>query len=485
MADTARRLLIVDDNPAIHEDFRKIFCRSSDLDTALSDAEGHVFGSGAANNQGLDTFEVDAAVQGDDGIALVREALARGRPYAVAFVDVRMPPGIDGIETAAQLFALDPDLQVVICTAFSDYTLDQIRAVLGRTGRLMILKKPFDPIEAQQLADVLSQKWQRVRDGKARLAALQQMVRERSDELHGTTIWLESKDSELAQAAEFADVRVQQQLALESDLRVALGSGQLSVHYQPIISMATHRVVGVEALARWQHPKKGSIAPAMFIPVAEQSGLILTLGEFVLRTACDQIASWQREGVHLTVSVNISAVQLRRQNLLALTRSMLRETGLSADRLVLEITESALIENLDKIVPSLNLLRSDGVGVAIDDFGTGYSSLSHLQQLPITSLKIDRAFVQQIHENPVDSSIVGAVVTMAHGMKANVVAEGVETAAQLQIIRALGCDAAQGYLFAPPLPAAQCIKVLAKIEAAAPPPSPLVPRNPTRVASHR
>jgi EAL domain-containing protein (putative c-di-GMP-specific phosphodiesterase class I)/DNA-binding NarL/FixJ family response regulator len=468
MADTDRRLLIVDDNPAIHEDFRKILCRYSGADTALSEAEAHVFGSGA-NDVPPDTFEVDAAVQGDDGIAMVREALAMGRPYAVAFVDVRMPPGIDGVETAAQLFALDPDIQVVICTAFSDYTLEQIRANLGRTGRLMILKKPFDPIEVQQLADVLSQKWERVRDGKARLMTLQQMVRDRSHELHGTTNWLESKDADLAKAAEFVDVKVQQQLVLESELRVALESGQLSVHYQPLVNIATRRVVGVEALARWQHPRKGSISPAVFIPVAEQSGLILALGEFVLRTACSQVASWQRDGAELTVSINISAVQLRRQNVLELARGVLRETGLSAERLVLEITESALIENLNKIVSSLRLLRSDGVGVAIDDFGTGYSSLSYLQQLPITTLKIDRAFVRRIHENSVDASIVSAVIAMARGMKANVVAEGVETAAQLQTILALGCDAAQGYLFAPPLSAADCKKMIATIAAAAPP----------------
>jgi EAL domain-containing protein (putative c-di-GMP-specific phosphodiesterase class I)/CheY-like chemotaxis protein len=474
MADHDRRLLIVDDNPAIHEDFRKILCRSSDADMALSDAEAHVFGSTAHDDQPLDTFEIDAAVQGDDGIAMARQALASGRPYAVAFVDIRMPPGIDGVETAVQLFALDPDIQVVICTAFSDYTLEQIRANLGRTDRLMILKKPFDPIEIQQLAAVLSQKWQRVREGKAQLAALQQMVRDRSDELHGSTAWLATKDSELEKAAEHVDIRVQQQLVLESDLRVALESEQLYVHYQPLVSVATHRVVGVEALARWRHPKKGPISPDVFIPIAEQSGLILTLGEFVLRTACSEVASWQRDGEDLTVSVNVSAVQLRRQNVLELAQGVLRETGLDADRLTLELTESALIENLYQVAPALRLLRSHGVGIAIDDFGTGYSSLSYLQQLPITTLKIDRAFVKRIHENPVDASIVSAVIAMAHDVRASVVAEGVETAAQLEAIRALGCDVAQGFLFAPPLPAADCRKMIATIAAAAGAPSPLV-----------
>jgi EAL domain-containing protein (putative c-di-GMP-specific phosphodiesterase class I)/FixJ family two-component response regulator len=434
----------------------------------LSDAEAQVFGPSAPDANTADVYSVDAAVQGEDGIAMVREALASGRPYAVAFVDVRMPPGIDGVETVAQLFALDPDLQVVICTAFSDYTLEQIRATLGRTGRLMILKKPFDPVEVQQLADVLSQKWQRVRDGKSRLEALQRMVRDRSNELHGTTGLLTNKDADLADAAEFVDVRVQQQLVLESDLRVALETGQLSVHYQPLVNIATNRVIGVEALARWQHPKKGSISPTVFIPIAEQSGLILTLGEFVLRTACREVASWDGEGAGLTVSVNISAVQLRRQNILELARSVLRETGLVANALVLEITESALIENLNKLVPALRLLRSDGVGVAIDDFGTGYSALSYLQQLPLTSLKIDRAFVKRVHENPVDASIVSAVIAMAHGMNAHVVAEGIENAAQLQTIAALGCDAAQGFLFAPPLPAAECRKTIATLAAAAP-----------------
>lgn len=458
MTGSKRRLLIIDDNAAIHEDFRKVLCRSGESAGGLSEAEAQVFGT-TADEAVQNEFRVDAALQGDEGIAMVRKALADGDPYAVAFVDVRMPPGRDGVETVAVLFGIDPNLQVVICTAYSDYSWQQIRSKLGSSDRLMILKKPFDPMEVQQFAHALSQKWQRASAGKDRLAALQQMIRRRSEKLHGTTAWLEMDDSELAIAAEMTDLRAQQDLVLEDDLRRALERGEICVHYQPLVNLATRRVVSVEALARWEHPAKGWISPNLFIPIAERSGLILELGEFVLRTACRQAARWQSLAP-LNVDVNVSAVQLQRQNVLALARGVLRETGLAAARLTLEITESALIENLDQHLDALRRLRADGVGVAIDDFGTGYSSLSYLQRLPIDCLKIDRSFVRQIHVNQVDASIVTAITAMAHSMDVDVVAEGVEHAAQLQTLRALGCDCGQGYLFAPPMSASECEALL-------------------------
>jgi EAL domain-containing protein (putative c-di-GMP-specific phosphodiesterase class I)/DNA-binding NarL/FixJ family response regulator len=460
MPDRNRRLLVIDDNQAIHEDFRKILCRPARSREELSVAEADVFGVDlGARSESVD-FQVDSALQGEEGIAAARQALTEGRPYSVAFVDVRMPPGLDGVETAARLFAADPDLQVVICTAFSDYSWEQVLTKLGRSDRLMILKKPFDTIEVLQLAHVLSQKWQRARDGKGHLAMLQQLIRERSKDLHGTTAWLQINDSALALAAEVADVRAQQ-LILEDDLRRALEAGELLVHYQPLVDLATQRIVSVEALARWKHPEKGWISPGVFIPIAEQAGLILELGEVVLRAACNQVVRWRRHAPDLVVAVNVSAQQLRRQNIFEVVRGVLRETGLRPGGLELEITESALIENLDQHLPALRRLRADGVGVAIDDFGTGYSSLSYLQQLPVASLKIDRSFVQSVHENSVDASIVQAITVMAHTLKMHVVAEGVETTAQLNILRALGCDSAQGYLFAPALAPSECERFLA------------------------
>jgi EAL domain-containing protein (putative c-di-GMP-specific phosphodiesterase class I)/DNA-binding NarL/FixJ family response regulator len=460
MSHRNRRLLVIDDNQAIHEDFRKILCRSAPNHEELSDAEADVFGADSGDVRRRGDFQVDGAFQGEEGIAAVRRALAEDKPYSVAFVDVRMPPGLDGVETTAQLFALDPDLQVVICTAFSDYSWEQVLTKLGRSDRLMILKKPFDTIEVLQLAHVLSQKWQRARDGRRHLALLQQLIRERSKELHGTTAWLQIDDSELELAAELADTRALH-VVLENDLRRGLEAGELSVHYQPLVDLATQRMVSIEALARWKHPEKGWIPPAVFIPVAEQSGLILELGEFVLRTACKQVKSWQSTAASLVVAVNVSALQLRRQNMLELVRGVLRETGLRPEALTLEITESALIENLDDHLTALRRLRADGVSVAIDDFGTGYSSLSYLQRLPVASLKIDRSFVRSIHENSVDASIVQAITVMAHTLTMDVVAEGVETTAQLHALRALGCDSAQGYLFAPPLAPADFERLLA------------------------
>jgi EAL domain-containing protein (putative c-di-GMP-specific phosphodiesterase class I) len=222
--------------------------------------------------------------------------------------------------------------------------------------------------------------------------------------------------------------------------------------------------VSLEALVRWKHATKGWIAPMLFIPVAEESGLILPLGEFVLRTACQQIVDWDREGIAVVpVAVNISAVQLQRQNIVEFVRRILHETAMQPHRLVLELTESALIENMQQHIGELQTLRSGGVGIEIDDFGTGYSSLSYLKQLPVDAVKIDRSFISHIDTNPVDAAIVSAVVAMAHSMQLRTVAEGVETAGQLQVLAAHGCDVAQGYFFSRPLPPEACRTLLSAI----------------------
>jgi EAL domain-containing protein (putative c-di-GMP-specific phosphodiesterase class I)/CheY-like chemotaxis protein len=454
-----RRILVVDDNRAIHDDFTKILCRESQATTALDEVEAELFGERSLVVR--EEYEIDSAFQGEEGLARVEEALAQDRPYAVAFIDVRMPPGWDGIETASRIWEVDPNLQIVICTAYSDYSWKQILAKLGRSDRLVILKKPFDNIEVLQLADGLTRKWQRAHDGNRHLAALQQLIRERSNELSGVNGSSDIGNGELSMAAEVADTQIRQQLVLEDDLRHALESGQLSVQYQPLVEIATQRVAGLEVLARWQHPTKGWISPGTFIPIAEHSGLILSLGEFVLRTACEQVVRWDREGVPICpVSVNLSAVQLRRQNVVEIVRKILHETGMRPHNLVLELTESALIENLQEHSDALQTLRRDGVGIEIDDFGTGYSSLSYLKQLPVDGIKIDRSFIRQIDTNVVDASIVSAIVAMAHSVGLNVVAEGVETAAQLRVLGTQGCDVAQGFYFARPMPPEDCRNML-------------------------
>jgi EAL domain-containing protein (putative c-di-GMP-specific phosphodiesterase class I) len=235
----------------------------------------------------------------------------------------------------------------------------------------------------------------------------------------------------------------------------------LSVHYQPLIDIATQRIVSVEALVRWQHPTEGAISPAAFIPIAEDSGLIVPLGEFVLRTVCEQIVRWVKEGLAVVpVAVNVSAVQLQRQNIWQVVRGILAETGMKPTLLELEITESSIIKDAKNHIGQLQGLRHDGVRILIDDFGTGYSSLSYLKQLPIDALKIDRSFINQIATSSVDAAIVSAILGMARSLGLHVIAEGVETAAQFEVLRTHGCDIAQGFLFSRPVPADGCRQLL-------------------------
>jgi len=312
-----------------------------------------------------------------------------------------------------------------------------------------------------QLADTLTQKWQRTQSGNRHLAALQQMIRERSNRLNGIHDDCSIGDLELEMAAHAANTMIRQSLVLEEDLRNAIEAGELSVHYQPLIEIATQRIVALEALVRWRHPTKGWITPAAFIPVAEASGLILAVGEFVLKTVCEQIARWELDGALVVpVAVNVSAVQLRRQNIVEIVRRALHEARVHPRRLVLELTESALIENAQQHVGALETLRRDGVGIEIDDFGTGYSSLSYLKELPIDAVKIDSSFIRQIDVNSADAAIVSAIVAMAHSLRLRVVAEGVETAPQLEVLAQHGCDLAQGFLFARPVSADECRTML-------------------------
>ncbi|RZS52072.1 EAL domain-containing protein [Sphaerotilus mobilis] len=238
-------------------------------------------------------------------------------------------------------------------------------------------------------------------------------------------------------------------LALESDLRTALRTRQLRVAYQPIVEIATGRVVGMEALARWRHPLKGEISPATFIPVAESTGLIAELGEFILVTACQQFADWQRHGLAVPprLSVNLSSAQLADLGLPERIRQMLEDIELPGSALQLEITES-LATSGPTVERSLAMLRAQGIRLALDDFGTGHSSLASLQQLPVQQVKIDRAFVSDIEHSAYHRALVQAVVKVAHSLSLDVVAEGVETLGQARMLAELGCPRAQGWLYA-------------------------------------
>lgn len=756
--DKNRRILIIDDNRAIHEDFHKILDASNNA-AALDAMDSALFGpanpSPAIQRQ---RYELDSAYQGQEGFEKVRRAIEAGRPYAMAFVDMRMPPGWDGVQTIEKIWQIDPDIQIVICTAYSDYSWDDILAKFGRIDRLLILKKPFDMAEVCQLACALTEKWSLARQAKLKLREMQAMVDDqtgilqaevaerrhseaalqlikeryalavagandgiwdwdvarnrvfyslrwkamlgftedeistdpaewfsrihpedlertrreldnhlsggsaqfhsehrikskagdyrymlsrglavrdsagavsriagsqtdindrnlaeeklRHDSLHdgltglanrvmlmvqinqcmrrarrlpnylfavlfldldrfklindslghdagdqvlqeiaarllaalrgadSVTRWPEDvvarpggdefvlvletirvpadatrvadrmlkalakpimlnghevvvcasigiavsssnyeraedilRDADIALYhakregkgrarifdPEMHDAAVQR-LWMETELGHAIDAGELILHYQPILSASTGTVVEVEALVRWQHPERGLIPPADFIPLAEETGLIVPLGNWVLKTACQQLRQWDSsiaEFTDVVMAVNVSGRQLVRAEFVSEAGEILKETGLSPHRVKIEITESAMIENGATAMATLTRLRQAGLQLHMDDFGSGYSSLNYLHRLPFECLKIDCSFIREMDIDHTKKPIVEAIVTLGHTLGMKVLAEGVETGAHAVYLRELGCDFLQGFYFAKPLPADQ------------------------------
>jgi EAL domain-containing protein (putative c-di-GMP-specific phosphodiesterase class I) len=248
------------------------------------------------------------------------------------------------------------------------------------------------------------------------------------------------------------NTEVGERLTLENSLRMALERNELFLVYQPQMDMGTGKIVGLEALLRWQHPELGLVPPDRFIRIAENSGLIMPIGEWVLRTACAQARKWQDEGhPPVSVAVNVSAVQFRQEDFCNLIRRVLHETGLAPQYLELELTESLLLTNADVTFSVLQELKAMGLTLAIDDFGTGYSSFSYLRQFRVSKLKIDRSFVRDVAVNPDDAAITSGIIGMAKSLNLKVIAEGVETEAQMSFLRAHQCDEIQGYYFSKPL----------------------------------
>ncbi|HWG70565.1 MAG TPA: EAL domain-containing protein [Steroidobacteraceae bacterium] len=610
-ATANRRVLIIDDNAAIHQDFRKVLGVQAEhsAQAALDVLEANLFGdAGAAAAR--PNFEIDSAHQGQEGVAMAHQALVDGRPYSLAFVDMRMPPGWDGLKTIERLWATDPNVQVVICSAHTDYDWTEVVHRLGHSDKLLVLRKPAEPIEVLQCATALSRKWENdklVRDQMLRLeevittrtrgleAANQQLrhlathdaltglpnrvllddrlqqaiahadrdmrafallvcdldrfklindslghragdellqevarrlgtvvrtadtvARFGGDEfvLIGTSIGDARDAADLAtrvMAALQVPVRIadidihtspsigiamypddgtsiqtllahadaamysakqngrgtfrryesgmhagtEDRVQLESDLHNAVTLKQFELYYQPKVDTRTGEVRSAEALIRWAHPTRGIVSPAEFIPLAEECGLIGVIGAWVIREACRQARAWQDDGVPpLRVSVNLSASQFRDSGLLDSIRRALEDTGLEARYLEVELTESAVMSDPEQSIAILEHLSAMGVLVSVDDFGTGYSSMSYLRRFPIDKLKIDRVFIDEIVSRPEDASIVRAIVSLAHSLRLKVVAEGVETPAQLDFLKTAGCDEYQGYHFSRPLPAA-------------------------------
>lgn len=604
-----RRILIVDDTASIHQDFRKILCADEDAKPSLDTLESTLFGTTAPLRQ---AFELDSAYQGQEALALVNKALADNAPYAMVFIDMRMPPGWDGLQTIEQLWNVDPNLQIALCTAYSDYSFEAIEARLKYSDQLLILKKPFDPLEIRQMASALTWKWQLAQDVAHKVLGLERIIEERLQELLKVSHLLQydaltelpnstllgdrltqaialgrRHDSQLAvmfigldrfkrinnalgypvgdevlqhvsrslvatvrasdstfrygadefvillndiqhpqqtqhiaqkllsavsatrhiaghdlnvtaslgisiypndstnavQLIKLAETamrtskergpndfsfytedmnrRAQHQQNLESAMRQALERHEFVLHYQPKLDLASGRIVGAEALTRWFEPQSGWISPAQFIPVAEDSGLIVRLTQWVLRQACEQAQAWRDLGLApLRMSVNISAIDFRQRDFVDNLAAILKQTGLPPAQLELEITESVLMQNVDETVDTLRRIKAMGVRLALDDFGTGYSSLSYLRRFPIDVLKIDQSFVRGLSVNNQDEQLISAIIGMGKSLELNIIAEGVETVEQLNFLKAHKCEEGQGFLFSKALPPKDFVQLL-------------------------
>jgi EAL domain-containing protein (putative c-di-GMP-specific phosphodiesterase class I) len=255
--------------------------------------------------------------------------------------------------------------------------------------------------------------------------------------------------------------RLTERQSLEGDLRYALGKNEFVLHFQPKFNLYSGEITGMEALIRWAHPERGMVYPLQFIPIAEECGLILTIGRWVLLEACRQARAWTDSGLgNVPIAVNVSAAEFGAKDFLSGVRAALIATGVEPPNLELELTESVLMQDAEATVGTLGALRAMGVRLAIDDFGTGYSSFSYLRRFPVDVLKIHQSFVHEITENPGDATIVAAMINIGKSLNQSVIAEGVETRAQLNFLQRHGCNEGQGYYFSRPLGAEQASKIL-------------------------
>jgi diguanylate cyclase (GGDEF)-like protein/PAS domain S-box-containing protein len=723
--DWIPKILVIDDNLAIHDDFKKILLPREQKDSAsaqkLNDIKNSLFQEESLANLKLPRYKLDFASQGQEALALVKNE--NDNPYAVAFVDIRMPPGWDGVETIQQIWRVDPYIQMVICTAYSDYSWDETIKKLGESENLLILKKPFDVIEVRQLAYSLSRKWKIQSQLDVHMTGLENLVTKRTAALETSLALLESiadgilvvdvsgkivdfnqkflemwnipqtvmqknnfdsivefssnqlespkklisvikSNNEAVNIDSFSEVnlkngktfeiyslphkvrniivgrvwdfrdvserkkmqdallkeattdkltglpnrsllydRIQQAIAdaernkklfaiifmdldrfklvndslghsmgdyllraiarqlsalirktdtvsrlggdefvvlltdlnekeqaqlvankilskiaspveiedhkffvtgsigvslypndgttvealiknaetamytskelgknminfytesmnkkfltrltLENDLREGLNRNEIIVFYQPYINLNTSEIIGVEALARWQHPVLGLLQPIEFIDLAEETGLIVQLGEQVLRIACAQNKKWQMAGYKpIRVSVNISSKQLRLTKFDEVLKEILEETGLDARYLELELTENAIMENTEAVMAIVKKIKNMGISLSMDDFGTGYSSLNYLRQFPFDKLKIDKSFILNAEANPDNATLVKTIIAMAKSLKLNIIAEGMETEEQREFLKKNECMEAQGFLFSKPI----------------------------------
>lgn len=404
MASSPATLLIVDDEPQV----RKL------LETLL-------------HHEGYQTL---TASSGEEALMLVAQ-----QPPDLILLDIMMP-GMDGYEVASQLKSNDAtaNIPIIMLSALSE---PSARLSGLETGAEEFISKPVERVEL----------WLRVRN-LLRLKA-------HGDQLKSRSLMLEQQLQLHQQAGGTAQIKGldQARQGLEDALRLAVEREEFTLHYQPKVELAGGQICALEALLRWERPGYGAVSPAVFVPLLENLGLIAPVGRWVIETVCQQIATWQRSGTGaVEVSVNVSGHQLIEGDLIADIARILADTGVEAHWLEVELTESSLMENTQHTIASLQRLRAMGVKISVDDFGTGYSSLAYLRRFPIDTLKIDIAFIREVTSNPQDAAITRTIIELAHSLQLRVVAEGVETQAQLVFLRDAGCDQIQGYLFSRPLP---------------------------------
>ena len=611
---TNRRILLIDDTPSIHEDFQRILS-GTDTASELDAAEEALFGEVSAS-VGSANFDLDSAYQGEEGLEKVSAALNADSPYALAFVDMRMPPGWDGVETIQEIWKVDPRLQIVICTAHSDYSWDEILGRLAVEDRLLILKKPFDNIEVIQLASALTAKWQMTRHAELKVTRLESAVQERTnalaianqeleelvrsvtqlamhDALTGlpnrllfadrasqvlsalprnngrpvalmldldrfkevndtlghqqgdlllrqvaerlssvvrpgdtvarfggdefamlltdggdeagsaaakriahaleapfklgrVTVGVEAsigiavaaaEDPTLEELLRQADIAMYKakadrsgfahyaacsddgtpdRLTLIGELRQALDCEEFVLHYQPKIAVHSGKLVGVEALVRWQHPSRGLLAPGEFIALAEGSTLYQRLTTLVVDTALQFCRSCLDQGLRLPVAVNVSARSLFAPSFPAVISEGLAHAGVPADLLAIELTESTVMAYPDMALSILQTLRETGVRLSVDDYGIGHSSMAYLKNLPVDELKIDMSFIRGLVSDHDDAVIVKSAIDLGHNLGLSVVAEGVEDEDTLVALRTLGSTSPRAITWAGRCPRTCC-----------------------------
>lgn len=726
------RILIVDDNPSIHIDFNKIFGLLRESNSKLDEIEAKMFAESPEEKEFK--FIVDSAFQGEEALQLISKRMSEKKYYSIAFVDIRMPPGMDGVETTKQIWLLDGNIQVVICTAYSDYSYEDLSKRFGTTDRLLILKKPFENIEVLQLVNTLAKKWKitlqlqehlknlekiiddrtahleklfsfvratleattdgimvlnsenkitdynkkllkmlnfsekdfnevsfkqilnhKVENGKSFFSDIKKFYEEGKFEFHnvfnfkdgrileyfsepqfiknkivgivicfrditenkrmekqliqkathdsltgvynrlvlfehmkqailsakrsgkmvgvifidldhfkrvndsfghdvgdlflktiakrlhkefcsnatlarvggdefvivipdlekidmlvpisqkvlqiiekplphnndnititgslgisifpkdGNTVQALIKNADAAHRAakEIRDtfnfftvelnINARKRLSLESHLRQALEQKEFSLHYQPIVCFKTGKIVGVEALLRWQHPKLGLIPPQEFVPIADETGLILPIGDWIISTACRQNKEWQNQGLPpIRTAINFTSKQLSQPNIIAKIVDILEKEKLDPSCIEIELTENTIIEGTDRIIRTLQELKNIGVRIVIDDFGIGYSNLKYLNLLPIDKIKIDRSFISYISPYPNDVAVILAIISMAKSLNITILAEGVETKEQFDFLYNNDCDEMQGYYYCRPEKPENIIKILRK-----------------------